>query len=236
MFINDKLFLIDKNPFLLTAKQIKRKHPVEGREMQIRFFSYLRKYGVLTIKYAFFLFNLSLLAGLGIKTVNLWIASPFDFSDTLNAFPDEPEWTVRAVAEHQFWTATVIETLLFIIGGFLCYEILIKHKTFRRSIVAPIAVAFLFTAGESVPLFLPATEKVQQINACKAMNISWDTQNHTCRLMDLELKRFEELKLRKKPKATTETAQGKDAAPSPAEAQNGAEAPKKKYRRRKIRP
>ncbi len=171
--------------------------------MQIRFFSSLQEYSVLTVKYASFLFNLSLLAGLGIKTVNLWIAAPFDFSDTLNAVPNEPEWLNRHSAESQFWTATIIETLLFLIGGFLCYEILIKQKTFRRTLVAPIAIAFLFAAGESIPLFLPATEKAHQIGVCKASGISWDTVNHKCRLMDLELKRFEQLKLHKKQKMTT---------------------------------
>ena len=202
--------------------------------MQIRFFSSLQKYSVLTVRYASFLFNLSLLAGLGVKTVNLWISSPFDFSDTLNAFPNEPEWLNKASAESQFWMATSIETLLFLIGGFLCYEILIKQKTFRRTLVAPIAIAFLFTAGESIPLFLPATEKVQQINACKALNISWDAVNHKCRLMDLELKRFEQLKLRKKtktPPVRTSVPAGNKHAPS---TENKTEE-KPKPKRRKLK-
>jgi len=170
--------------------------------MESRFFSYMRKYSVLLVKYLFFLFNLSLLTGLGIKTVKLWISDPFDFSDTLNAFADEPEWLDRKSAETQLWTALSLETLLFIIGGFLCYELLIKQKTFRRSLIAPLALAFLFAAGESIPLFLPATEKVHQIIVCKALNISWDVKDHRCHIMDLELKRFEALKARKKRKPT----------------------------------
>ena len=205
----------------------------------------------MTVKYASFLFNLSLLAGLGIKTVNLWIAAPFDFSDTLNAVPNEPEWFNRHSAESQFWMATIIETLLFLIGGFLCYEILIKRKTFRRALVAPIAIAFLFAAGESIPLFLPATEKVHQISACKASGISWDAVNHKCRLMDLELKRFEQLKLHKRKKTATlktpvrtenkpaVSAVDQDTSASPTKSplpENASEAaPKPKRRRLKHR-
>ncbi|MBR4127419.1 MAG: hypothetical protein IKR09_07585 [Alphaproteobacteria bacterium] len=168
--------------------------------MEDRFFSSVRKYSVLLVKYLFFLFNLSLLVGLGIKTVKLWISDPFDFSDTLNTFSDEPEWLDRKSAETQLWTALSLETLLFVIGGFLCYELLIRQKTFRRSLIAPLALAFLFAAGESIPLFLPATEKVHQIIVCKALNISWDVKDHRCHIMDLELKRFEALKTRKKRK------------------------------------
>ncbi|MBO4644529.1 MAG: hypothetical protein J5716_07990 [Alphaproteobacteria bacterium] len=166
--------------------------------MSFHFFSHLRKYGVLAVKYSFFVFNLALLVCLSIKTVNLWIADPFDFADTLAAFPQEPELENKRLAENQFWVASSFETLLFIIGGFLCYELLIKQKTFRRNLIAPIMIAFLWATGESIVLFLPATEKVHTIKACQAMNISWDIKNHKCRLMDLELKRFEALKNRKK--------------------------------------
>ena len=168
--------------------------------MEIHFFSYLKKYSILLVKYLFFLFNLSLLVGLSIKTVNLWISDPFDFSDMLSLFPNEPEWIDRKTAETQFWTALSLETVLFVIGGFVCYEALIKQKTLRRSLIAPIAITFLFAAGESVPLFLPVTEKVHHIKACQALSISWDEQNHKGRLMDLELKRFEKIKTHKKKK------------------------------------
>lgn len=170
------------------------------------FFSRVQKYSVLAVKYSFFLFNLALLAGLSVKTVNLWIADPFDFADTLAAFPEEPEFINKNAAENQFWAVLILETVLFLIGGFLCYEQLIKQKTFRRSIVAPIAVVFLWTAGESIHLFIPATEKAHQINSCKAMEISWDIKNHKCRLMDLELKRFETLKKRMKKKKTVSSS------------------------------
>lgn len=186
--------------------------------MSFHFFSYLRKYSLLAVKYSFFLFNLALLVCLSIKTVNLWIADPFDFADTLAAFPQEPELENKQSAENQFWTAVSFETLLFIIGGFLCYELLIKQKTFRRNLVAPIAVVFLWAMGESIVLFLPATEKVHMIKACQAMNISWDTKNHKCRLMDLELRRFEALKNRKKRSAPRpmpkETVPAKKEQPS----------------------
>ncbi|MBR1777357.1 MAG: hypothetical protein IJ752_02075 [Alphaproteobacteria bacterium] len=188
--------------------------------MTVRFFSRLKKYITFFIKYLFFMFNLALLAGLSIKTVNLWIADPFNFSDTLSAFPEEPEFLNKYSAENQFWIALCIETVLFIIGGFLCYELLIKQKTFRRSLIAPIAVVFLWTAGESIQLFLPATEKAQQINTCKAMGISWDIKNHKCHLMDLELKRFEQLKTAKK----RQTTRVKPSVPAAVPAQIGTKA------------
>ncbi len=166
--------------------------------MKNSFFSQIGHYTVCFFKYLLYLFNLAVLAGLGVKTVNLWISTPFDFSDTLAAFPDEPEFINKAAAEKQLWGALTFETLLFVIGGFLCYELLIKQKTFRRGIIAPMVAVFLWTAGESAFLFLPATDKAHAINTCQAAKISWDTKNHKCRLMDLELKRFEKLKALKK--------------------------------------
>ena len=173
--------------------------------MKNNFFSQTGHYTVCFFKYLLYLFNLAVLTGLGIKTVNLWISTPFDFSDTLAAFPEEPEFTDKISAEKQFWTALTIETLIFVIGGFLCYEVLIKQKTFRRGITAPLVVAFLWAAGESIFLFLPATEKAQTINVCRAADISWDTKKHKCRLMDLELKRFEKLKALKTIRSAAKT-------------------------------
>lgn len=161
--------------------------------MEKRFFSHLRKYGGFAVKYLFFMLNLALLAGLSVKTVNLWIKDPFIFSDITEAFPDEPEFSPKSLAIKEFWMATCIETLLFLIGGFFCYELLIRPKTLRRTIVAPVTILFLWTAGESLDLFFPATEKARQIDACTSMNISWDVKQHKCRLIDLELRRFEQI-------------------------------------------
>lgn len=136
------------------------------------------------------------------------------------AFPGEPEFADKVAAEKQFWGALTFETLVFVIGGFLCYELLIKQKTFRRGITAPLAGAFLWAAGESAFLFLPATDKVHTINVCRAADISWDAKNHKCRLMDLELKRFERLKALKtirRPAAAVKkpTPPAAKAAPAP---------------------
>ena len=166
--------------------------------MKSNFFSHIRHFVVWIFKYLLYLCNLILLACLGIKTAKLWISRPFDFADTLEAFPEEPEFINKAYAEKQFWFALGFETVLFIIGGYLCYELLIKQKTFKRSFTAVLIVVFMWTSGESIFLFLPATEKAQAISACQALNISWDKKKHKCRLMDLELKRFEKLKALKK--------------------------------------
>lgn len=188
--------------------------------MKNSFFSQIAHYTVCFFKYLLYLFNLAVLAGLGVKTVNLWISTPFDFSDTMAAFPGEPEFADKVAAEKQFWGALTFETLVFVIGGFLCYELLIKQKTFRRGITAPLAGAFLWAAGESAFLFLPATDKVHTINVCRAADISWDAKNHKCRLMDLELKRFERLKALKtirRPAAAVKkpTPPAAKAAPAP---------------------
>ena len=102
-------------------------------------FSQIKKIGVSAIEYLLFAGNLALLAGLGVKTVRLWINEPFDFGDVVAAFPTEPEFVDKVSAEKQFWFALSFETLVFVIGGFLCYELLIRQKTLRRGLIAPFA-------------------------------------------------------------------------------------------------
>lgn len=160
-------------------------------------FSRIKKIGVSAIENLLFAGNLALLAGLGAKTVRLWINEPFDFGDIVAAFPTEPEFIDKVSAEKQFWFALSFETLVFVIGGFLCYELLIRQRTLRRGLIAPFVVVFLWAAGESVNLFMPATDKAQTIESCRAANITWDAKRHRCRLMDLELRRFEQLKAAK---------------------------------------
>ena len=111
------------------------------------------------LKYLLYLFNLALLGGLGVKTVNLWIARPFDFSDMVAAFPAEPEFLDKASAEKQFLAAAGFETAVFVLGGFLCYELLIKQKSFRRGLIAPMFALFLWATGESAFLFFPARKR-----------------------------------------------------------------------------
>ncbi len=160
-------------------------------------FSRIKKIGVSAIENLLFAGNLALLAGLGVKTVRLWINEPFDFGDIVAAFPTEPEFIDKVSAEKQFWFALSFETLVFVIGGFLCYELLIRQRTLHRGLIAPFVVVFLWAAGESVNLFMPATDKAQTIESCRAANITWDAKRHRCRLMDLELRRFEQLKAAK---------------------------------------
>ena len=180
--------------------------------MENGLFSKTARVCALFLKYLLYLFNLALLGGLGVKTVNLWIARPFDFSDMVAAFPAEPEFLDKAGAEKQFLAAAGFETAVFVLGGFLCYELLIKQKSFRRGLIAPMFALFLWATGESVFLFFPATEKAQDINVCRTMNISWDKKNHRCRLMDLELRRFEKLKAAKKKRPVKKALPPKPAA------------------------
>jgi|GEM_PF-3251048 len=218
--------------------------------MENGLFSKTARTGARFLKYLLYLFNLALLGGLGVKTVNLWIARPFDFSDMVAAFPAEPEFLDKANAEKQFWIAAGFETTVFVLGGFLCYELLIKQKSFRRGLIAPMFALFLWATGESAFLFFPATEKAQDINVCRTMNISWDTKNHRCRLMDLELRRFEKLKAAKKkrpvkkalpqkplaqPEKTTPSAANAKATPTPQPAKSAhVPAPAKTARKKRA--
>lgn len=198
-------------------------------------FSRIKKIGVSAIENLLFAGNLALLAGLGVKTVRLWINEPFDFGDIVAAFPTEPEFIDKVSAEKQFWFALSFETLVFVIGGFLCYELLIRQRTLRRGLIAPFVVVFLWAAGESVNLFMPATDKAQTIESCRAANITWDAKRHRCRLMDLELRRFEQLKAakesaarRKKEKRKAALAAAKAATVKTQTKENAAAVPAKK--------
>ena len=149
-------------------------------------------------KYPLYLFNLALLTGLGIQIAKLWLSDQFDFFETVIAFPDEPEFINQNEAKKQFWTAVTLESSIFILGGFLCYELLIKKKSLKKGLIACLLIIFLWTAGESAFLFMPATEKAHSIRTCLSFDISWDTKKHKCRLMDLEIKRLKKLKALKK--------------------------------------
>lgn len=195
------------------------------------FFSQIRSYTSAFLRYLLFFLNLALLAGLGIKTAKAWVSDPFDFLDILDAFPGEPEFLDRAAAEKQFWMALSFETIVFIIGGFICYEILIKKKTIRRGLIAPLVIAFLWLTGESAFFFMPATDKGHTISVCRNMGISWNTKRGRCNLMDLETQRFARMAAAKKTKRAVvlpvrpapvkpETApQKKAASPVPAKQQ-----------------
>lgn len=164
------------------------------------FFSQIRSYTSAFLRYLLFFLNLALLAGLGIKTAKAWVSDPFDFLDILDAFPAEPEFLNRAAAEKQFWMALSFETIVFIIGGFICYEVLIKKKTLRRGLIAPLVIAFLWLTGESAFFFMPATDKGHAISVCRNMGISWNTKRGRCNLMDLETQRFARMAAAKKAK------------------------------------
>ena len=85
--------------------------------MENGLFSKTARVCALFLKYLLYLFNLALLGGLGVKTVNLWIARPFDFSDMVAAFPAEPEFLDKAGAEKQFLAAAGFETAVFVLGA-----------------------------------------------------------------------------------------------------------------------
>lgn len=168
--------------------------------MANNFFSQIRSYTSAFLRYLLFFLNLALLAWLGIKTAKAWVSDPFDFLDILDAYPSEPEFLDRAAAEKQFWMALSFETIVFIIGGFICYEILIKKKTIRRGLIAPLVIAFLWLTGESAFFFMPATDKQHTISVCTKMGISWNTKRGRCNLMDLETQRFARMAAAKKAK------------------------------------
>lgn len=147
-------------------------------------------YVINAIRYALYAFNLLLLFFLGIKTVKTWLSLPFTFSETLKKYPNESEFSVISSAQSQFWGGLIFETSVFVIGSFLCYELFIKHKIIQKNLLAPFFIAFLMLFAESFSFFLPALDKVREINVCEQMNLSWDEKNHRCDYMELEKRRL----------------------------------------------
>ena len=145
-------------------------------------------------RYGVFLFNLALLFALGLRTVKSWFSLPFDFLETLGLYPNEPEFADTNGAKSQFWAGIVFETVIFVLGSFLCYELLIKYKNLKKNLLAPLFIAFMLLTGESFMFFLPAVDKAREIETCVRMELTWNESRHRCNLMDLEKKRLRLMK------------------------------------------
>lgn len=148
-------------------------------------------------RYGLFFFNLALLFALGMRTIRSWFSLPFNFLETLENFPDETEFADIQSAKSQFWAAIGLETSVFVIGSFLCYELLIKNKGFKKNLLAPFFIAFMLLTGESFTFFFPAADKAREIDTCLRMDLTWNTSKHKCNFMDLEKKRVRQMKIKK---------------------------------------
>lgn len=176
------------------------------------------------VRVALYFGNVAALGALGVKTVKLWTDKAFDLLETMKAFPAEAEFADLSAAERQVWRGIGFETFVFVIGGFLCYEFFIKPKNIRLRLIAPFVTAFLVLTGESVNLFLPALDKVHEIETCQMQGIPWSSRRHECDYMELERRRMERMRAAKKPvKARKKsiphkpaTLPSKAAAPAPA--------------------
>lgn len=182
--------------------------------MKKNFFAKTVGIGAAVVRAALFFGNVAALGALGAKTVKLWTDKAFDLLETMKAFPAETEFADFSAAERQVWYGIGFETFVFVIGGFLCYEFLIKPKSIRLRLVAPFVTAFLVLAGESVNLFLPALDKVHEIETCQAEGIPWSARRHECDYMELERRRMEKMLAAKKPaKVRKKAAKPAVAAP-----------------------
>lgn len=176
------------------------------------------------VRVALYFGNVAALGALGVKTVKLWTDKAFDLLETMKAFPAEAEFADLSAAERQVWRGIGFETFVFVIGGFLCYEFFIKPKNIRLRLIAPFVTAFLVLTGESVNLFLPALDKVHEIETCQMQGIPWSSRRHECDYMELERRRMERMRAAKKPvkvrKKTVPhkpaTLPSKAAVPAPA--------------------
>ena len=176
------------------------------------------------VRVALYFGNVAALGALGVKTVKLWTDKAFDLLETMKAFPAEAEFADLSAAERQVWRGIGFETFVFVIGGFLCYEFFIKPKSIRLRLIAPFVTAFLVLTGESVNLFLPALDKVHEIETCQMQGIPWSSRRHECDYMELERRRMERMRAAKKPvkvrKKTVPhkpaTLPSKAAVPAPA--------------------
>ncbi len=176
------------------------------------------------VRIALYFGNVAGLGALGVKTFKLWTNKAFDLLETMKAFPAEAEFADLSAAERQVWRGIGFETFVFVIGGFLCYEFFIKPKNIRLRLIAPFVTAFLVLTGESVNLFLPALDKVHEIETCQMQGIPWSSRRHECDYMELERRRMERMLAAKKPvKARKKnvphkpaTLPSKAAVPAPA--------------------
>lgn len=165
------------------------------------------------VRIALYFGNVAGLGALGVKTFKLWTNKAFDLLETMKAFPAEAEFADLSAAERQVWRGIGFETFVFVIGGFLCYEFFIKPKSIRLRLIAPFVTAFLVLTGESVNLFLPALDKVHEIETCQMQGIPWSSRRHECDYMELERRRMERMLAAKKPvKARKKTVPHKPAA------------------------
>lgn len=151
------------------------------------------------VRIALYFGNVAGLGALGVKTFKLWTNKAFDLLETMKAFPAEAEFADLSAAERQVWRGIGFETFVFVIGGFLCYEFFIKPKSIRLRLIAPFVTAFLVLTGESVNLFLPALDKVHEIETCQMQGIPWSSRRHECDYMELERRRMERMLAAKKP-------------------------------------
>lgn len=151
------------------------------------------------VRIALYFGNVAALGALGVKTFKLWTNKAFDLLETMKAFPAEAEFADLSAAERQVWRGIGFETFVFVIGGFLCYEFFIKPKNIRLRLIAPFVTAFLVLTGESVNLFLPALDKVHEIETCQMQGIPWSSRRHECDYMELERRRMERMLAAKKP-------------------------------------
>lgn len=158
------------------------------------------------LRYTLILFNLSLLIGLGVKSVRMWLYLPMDFPETLRNFPEEPEFLDVSSATHQFWGGLIFETVVFVIGSYLIYELFIKNRSIRTNLIAPFVVVFLLLTAESVNFFLPALDKMRMIEVCQKADLTWNKKNNSCNLMDIERRRIEEIKKSQRAKNKRPTA------------------------------
>lgn len=165
------------------------------------------------VRVALYFGNVAALGALGMKTVKLWTDKAFDLLETMKAFPAEAEFADVSAAGRQVWRGIGFETFVFVIGGFLCYEFFIKPKSIRLRLIAPFVTAFLVLTGESVNLFLPALDKVHEIETCQMQGIPWSSRRHECDYMELERRRMERMLAAKKPvKARKKSIPHKPAA------------------------
>lgn len=165
------------------------------------------------VRIALYFGNVAALGALGVKTFKLWTNKAFDLLETMKAFPAEAEFADLSAAERQVWRGIGFETFVFVIGGFLCYEFFIKPKNIRLRLIAPFVTAFLVLTGESVNLFLPALDKVHEIETCQMQGIPWSSRRHECDYMELERRRMERMLAAKKPvKSRKKTVPHKPAA------------------------
>lgn len=159
----------------------------------------IKRYTKIGLWWSVFCVNVSGLVFLAGRLFKIWTNQAFTLPrEYFEKFPNEPEFASMTIAKEQLWFAVGSMTFLYLIGGYLCYDFLIKPKKIKINLISLFVIAFIWMTGEAIFLSCPALDKAITIQSCQTTKISkkskktysWNKENHYCNLLDAEKERM----------------------------------------------